>query len=443
VTPTYDAAGNTTTIPQPGAPTSSYTAVYDAWNRMVKISVGASTVASYAYDGRNRRIVKVTISPSETRHFYFTNNWRDIEERVGTSVLMDQQHVWGMRYVDELVCRDRSSERLYALQDVGFNITALVGIAGTVQQRFLYDPYGTCAVLTATWTSSSDAYAWVYRRTGRELDTDTQIYHFRARTFHSGLGRFLTRDPIGQRDGANLYQSFGSNPIRFVDPSGRCKVCFSWQAHYGGITLDKLDSPYIGTPHKDLATAATSSMNNILRGWEMQIPVRGPGFYTDLSTGAGGVPVGALKNAYYEVFQEVIINEDDGPCDFRELETEDIVDQGQVIHHPEADTAKEGTNWIKATRKRNFLVNQPGGKTLCCNKVIIHADAPSAYWILHGNPQGVGITQHKISQKLQVVDHKSGKIVSEYVWGMNIGFDNNGIASGSIDRLPFKELARV
>lgn len=43
-----------TTLPQPSAPTSSYTATYDAWNRLVKLVDGANTVTEYAYDGARR-----------------------------------------------------------------------------------------------------------------------------------------------------------------------------------------------------------------------------------------------------------------------------------------------------------------------------------------------------------------------------------------------------
>jgi YD repeat-containing protein len=69
-TPAYDAAGNMTTMPQPATPTSTFTATYDAWNRMTGINSSSGTVATYQYDGRGRRIVKVTTSISETRHFY-------------------------------------------------------------------------------------------------------------------------------------------------------------------------------------------------------------------------------------------------------------------------------------------------------------------------------------------------------------------------------------
>ena len=56
-TPVYDNNGNTTTMPQPGALGSSYTAKYDAWNRLVEISDTGGVVASYEYDGLNRRTI--------------------------------------------------------------------------------------------------------------------------------------------------------------------------------------------------------------------------------------------------------------------------------------------------------------------------------------------------------------------------------------------------
>ncbi len=40
VSPAYDDAGNMTTMPQPQAPSSSYTLKYDAWNRTVEVKDG-------------------------------------------------------------------------------------------------------------------------------------------------------------------------------------------------------------------------------------------------------------------------------------------------------------------------------------------------------------------------------------------------------------------
>ncbi|MGF1634987.1 MAG: RHS repeat-associated core domain-containing protein [Phycisphaerae bacterium] len=38
------------------------------------------------------------------------------------------------------------------------------------------------------------------------------------------LGRFVTRDPIGYADGANLYEAVSSNPINRVDPLGTTSI---------------------------------------------------------------------------------------------------------------------------------------------------------------------------------------------------------------------------
>jgi YD repeat-containing protein len=146
--PVHDRAGNMTTIPKPGDMTGGYTGVYDAWDRLVEVKDGANTVAKYAYDGASGRIVKVTYaggSPAETRHYYISSAWRVLEERVGSSTSPDRQYVWGRRYVDELILRDRDTdangtldERLYALQDGNFNVTAIADTSGAVVERSSY-----------------------------------------------------------------------------------------------------------------------------------------------------------------------------------------------------------------------------------------------------------------------------------------------------------------
>jgi RHS repeat-associated protein len=223
-TPAYDAAGNMTTLPQPGALTSSFTGVYDAWNRLVQISSSSTTVAKYQYDGMSRRIVKLTYTSgtlSETRHFYYSNQNQDIEERLGTSTSMDKQFIWGIRYVDELVCRDDATPlRLYATQDANFNVTGMISTAGAVQQRFLYDPYGNPMVLSASWSSTTDAYAWTRRFTGQFYDPETLLYFYRARYYHPWLGTFVTRDFVEPDDEINLYYFVRANPINQLDPTG-------------------------------------------------------------------------------------------------------------------------------------------------------------------------------------------------------------------------------
>ncbi|MEX2119699.1 MAG: hypothetical protein WD847_08900 [Pirellulales bacterium] len=57
--PVHDRVGNMVLIPQPADPTQSYTATWDAWNRLMKLVDGMATVGQYAYDGGARRTEKL------------------------------------------------------------------------------------------------------------------------------------------------------------------------------------------------------------------------------------------------------------------------------------------------------------------------------------------------------------------------------------------------
>jgi RHS repeat-associated protein len=215
--PAYDAAGNTTTFPKASNLTQSFTATYDAWNRLHEVKDGGTSVAVYRYDGRNRRITRT--ASGTTRDLYYSNAWQVLEERVSGS--MDRQYVWGMRYIDEMVCRDdASSQRLYALQDANFNVTALTDAAGAVLERFVYDPYGNASVRDINWTGTSDAYDWLYRHQGGRLDKDTGLYNFRYRDYQPDLGRWGQRDPVGYVKGTNIYQFLNARVLTYSDPQG-------------------------------------------------------------------------------------------------------------------------------------------------------------------------------------------------------------------------------
>jgi len=219
--PAYDANGNATSFPKPASLGNGMTATYDAWNRLVKVADSGGTVAEYRYDGLNRRTEK--IAGGTTRHDYFSDQWQTLEERTGSSTSADRQFVWGQRYVDDLVLRDRTSERLYALQDALFNVVALTSNTGAVQERFAYQPYGQSESLDPDFsTYTGTDLNWEYRFTGRELDFESGLQINRNRYLHLQLGRWITRDELEYIGGSNLYVA--NDVLNGTDSHGRVVI---------------------------------------------------------------------------------------------------------------------------------------------------------------------------------------------------------------------------
>jgi RHS repeat-associated protein len=237
-TPAYNRAGNMTTIPKPADPTSSFAATYDAWNRLVKLENGWDAVSEYAYDGAKRRGVQKTYDSGEldqTRHFYYTDpqKWQVIDERLESSgeisANADRQFVWGLRHIDDFVLRDRDTdsngsldERLYALQDANWNVTAVADTSGDVQERYAYSAYGAPRVLTPAFTvRASSSYDTEVLYAGYRHEEATGLYHTRRRVYQPELGCWVQRDPIAfeARD-PNFYRYVHGQPIHAVDPFG-------------------------------------------------------------------------------------------------------------------------------------------------------------------------------------------------------------------------------
>lgn len=228
-TPEYDRNGNMTVIPQPKDMTQTLQGTWDAWNRLVKLKEldgigGWQNLAEYQYDGQTWRIVTKNYDSGvldETRHFYFTKRWQDIEERLGTSPSVadaQQQYVWGLRYIDESILRDRDTdgnttldERLYAAQDGNWSVVAFGIGAISEWHRVYYDSFG------AARFAEEDSTRWSILYTGQYFESNVHLYRYRFRIYHSYVGCFLSLDVLNL---VNRFAYVNNRPLLLVDPSG-------------------------------------------------------------------------------------------------------------------------------------------------------------------------------------------------------------------------------
>jgi len=260
-TPAYDKNGNMTTIPRPpqdrlnwanlttdqwsdlkaGDWTSlpvvpAFSAIYDAWNRILRFADGAETVSDYSYDGAKRLIVQNSYSggsTSETRHLYYSelSSWQVIEERLASpqdDAAVKRQFILGLRYIDDLLLLERDANldsildlRTYTCQDGNWNLTTATNDAGSIVDRFAYSVFGDCSFLAPTFSqraTSETGCEFLY--CGYRLDILTRSYRVRHRTYAPWISVWLERDLQENEHGTNLYLYCNSAPLGLTDPFG-------------------------------------------------------------------------------------------------------------------------------------------------------------------------------------------------------------------------------
>jgi RHS repeat-associated protein len=249
--PAYDLAGNMTALPKPASPTDSLGCSYDAWNRLVQVvdSSGSGTVVSYQYDGRGFQTARssTTAGLTDVEHYYYSDQWQLLQQSGVEGGPAQRQFVWGLRYIDDLVLRDRDTtgdgtldERLFAAQDANWNVTAIADATGSVAERYGYGAYGACRALNGSFAAASPSCDWEHAYTGQRLDSQTGLMNFRRRHYDASAGRFIGTDPIGYRSGdVNTYRYYVGSPLTNTDPFGLFTLNFgvAYSLSIGPISL--------------------------------------------------------------------------------------------------------------------------------------------------------------------------------------------------------------
>jgi RHS repeat-associated protein len=188
---------------------------WDARGRLIEVDLPSGQVVTYGYDALRRRISK-TINGITTNFIY---NTKDIVlETTSAGSVIDYLNGPG---IDEQLSQTNStSSPLYFLQDSLNSIIAITDVTGVVVERPHYGPFGSDPGNSLTR----------YGYTGRENDSETGLYYYRARYYDPLTSRFMSEDPAGPDSAQNFYAYVNDDPIDFIDPTGMegCKQTSPW-----------------------------------------------------------------------------------------------------------------------------------------------------------------------------------------------------------------------
>ncbi|MCC7532085.1 MAG: RHS repeat-associated core domain-containing protein, partial [Candidatus Melainabacteria bacterium] len=206
---------------------------------------GANNYSQFSYDGlgQNRKIVE-TISGSlaSTKQFILCNQSR-CEQRDAVSAISAQfftlgEQISGTSYffTADHLANDPNHASMFGQLNVGAvvfsplftsSIHEMTNNAGSVQSQLQYDPFGRVVRLQGGLLPDFQFGDYYYHSSsGLNLTT--------TRGYSSSLGRFLSRDTIGEEGGINLFAYMDNHPINGVDPEGTCATAIGGGAVVGG-----------------------------------------------------------------------------------------------------------------------------------------------------------------------------------------------------------------
>ncbi len=218
---------------------------WDAESRLIMAS-NAMTLVQYRYDYRGRRVGKCAYGKAvdnwvlESDTSFVHDGWNLIAEtRVQGQKTNVASYVWGLDVsgsvsgaggIGGLLFRrceamsDASADGFFYVYDGNGNVTALVATNGLVVTTYEYDPYGN--ILSEIQHQPSIRVANSFKFSTRYQDSETALCYYGYRYYNPAMGRWISRDFVGEGGGYNLYGYCANNGISGVDPLGLFLVAF-------------------------------------------------------------------------------------------------------------------------------------------------------------------------------------------------------------------------
>lgn len=230
---TYDEDGN---LLSDGA----WNYVWDAENRLRSMETATEAVSagverqrlSFAYDYAGRRISKKVedhrngVFIERFTLLYVYDGWNLASEYVRSGGVPIRNYVWGsdlnggtaaggiggLLFINQLP----EAKTFSVAYDGNGNVINLYDQSdSSVAATYEYSPFGKLLRSTGTFARVNPI-----RFSTKYQDEESSLVYYGYRYYDAELGRWLSRDPLGESGGVNLYGFVGNNPTRYVDALG-------------------------------------------------------------------------------------------------------------------------------------------------------------------------------------------------------------------------------
>ena len=224
VAPTYDADGNTL---------SDGTLVnqWDGENRLVTVTKPDGTQIACAYDAQSRRVRKtVTASGgvvlSDTAYLYDVWNLvaeYDLAPANATAPALLATNTWGIDLsgspqgaggVGGLLSRNTNGTTYAYTFDGNGNVSETLDTAG-MAAHYEYGPFGEAVRVSGAMAGQNP-----FRFSTKYTDDETGLLYYGYRYYNPTTGRWINRDPSGERGGKNNYCICNNNALSQFDYLG-------------------------------------------------------------------------------------------------------------------------------------------------------------------------------------------------------------------------------
>ena len=244
---TYDADGNLTDD-------GVWAYSYDAENRLVAIEIPQPRIGSvqaanarrleFQYDYLGRRVQKRILGwngsqylnvLSQRRYLYEGDNL--IAELTGEGVTVLKSFTWALDLGGSLeatagvgglvrIADHITNTSYFPSYDSNGNVAALLRATdGEAVAKYEYSPFGELLRCEGTYAKSNP-----FRFSTKFYDEEIGLVYYGLRYYSPSLGRFITRDPIEEKGGLNLYAFCGNDAVNGIDYKGMLTVTFTTNA---------------------------------------------------------------------------------------------------------------------------------------------------------------------------------------------------------------------